>query len=1021
MKLSPTPEQRDIIEYPLLPLRVTAGAGTGKTTTMAMRLASKVRAGAVAAERTLGITFTNKAAEELADGVRRELTVESESEPEVEVVTYHGFAFGLVREFGPLVGFSQSVRVVTPGYVRQLLRDALGAAPRRHLDLTAPRPIIDRLLSLSSTLGDHLLDPGAIADVGTDDLRPTRREISEVLKAFVVRKGKLGVVDFGELVTAAHRMVAEHPEIAARIRSRYDLVLLDEYQDTNPGQRELLLALFGDGFPVTAVGDSDQTIYEWRGASPENFAAFPDHFRDADGSVAKSLALSTSWRSGQLIVDVANEIRSHISKRSPLTELLARDDAPLGVVRTHWLHSATTEAAWIADEVVRLHDEDGHAWKDIALLFRKYRQMAVIHAALVKAGIPVEIASFGGLLEVPEVADLLAWLRILAKPDNGPALARILLGSRYRLGLGDLAPLTRWVEGRRKASTEVSARWSLLEAVDDIEEVEGLDGESRRRLETFRGDYRHLLTIAQGANIAELCRRIFDRTGAWSEIDALPDAARVSTRLNTYRFLDLAENWSPLEGRPTLDAFLDHLRVLADDASAEELDTAQVSGENAVVLLTVHRAKGLEWPIVFLPALASGTFPSSVVSYSDPVSDADVLPYELRLDQDALPNLDGDRGERRTALRLIHTDGEWRTAYVAVTRAAQELVATGAWWYTRSRPKQRSRLFEAIDRLAERAPNRSNQPGDPPRTLRPHIECGPGPDPHFSGGSIAFLRASVSDPALPMQMAEDAGIGSQYDAAVDQMCIMLSGLPPPLESPPVVEPFRTSVTGLVTYATCPLRFRWEHIDRLPRKPSPAARRGTQLHRQIELHHRGTVAFDEVTPDFYDDVAATDETPPETTFDRFNESRFAATRPILIEAPFELRIRDGTLRGRIDAVYEAANGEWEIVDFKSGRIRNDPARIVQLEAYAVAAEEAGLDGRPPPTSTTVTFAYFGGSQTEEISEAVDQAWMERARTHLTDLMRGADDGPYDPEPGDICRFCDFARFCEAGAGWLEEHS
>ena len=118
MKLSPTPEQRDIIEYPLLPLRVTAGAGTGKTTTMAMRLASKVRAGAVAAERTLGITFTNKAAEELADGVRRELTVESESEPEVEVVTYHGFAFGLVREFGPLVGFSQSVRVVTPGYVR---------------------------------------------------------------------------------------------------------------------------------------------------------------------------------------------------------------------------------------------------------------------------------------------------------------------------------------------------------------------------------------------------------------------------------------------------------------------------------------------------------------------------------------------------------------------------------------------------------------------------------------------------------------------------------------------------------------------------------------------------------------------------------------------------------------------------------------------------------------------------------------------------------------------------------------
>ncbi len=1020
MRLTPTPEQRAIIEYPLLPLRVTAGAGTGKTTTMAMRLAEKVRSGAVMAERTLGITFTNKAAEELAEGVRRELGSEGDLGHEVEVATYHGFAFGLVREFGPFVGISRSVRVVTPGYVRQLLRDALGAAPREHLDLTKAGPVVDRLLSFSSELGDHLLEPEAIAGVGIADLQPTRQEISEVLRAFTKRKGELGVLDYSALITTAHRIVTTHPEIAARVRSRYDLVLLDEYQDTNPGQRELLLAIFGDGFPVTAVGDSDQTIYQWRGASPENFEAFPDHFRDSSGSVATSLALSMSWRSGRRIVDVANEVRSFISKPSPLPRLLARDEARLGSVRTHWLHSAIAEASWIANEVLRLHEEDGRAWKEISLLFRKHRQMATIHDALVGAGIPVEIASLGGLLQVPEVADLHAWLRILGRPDDAPALARILLGSRFRLGLGDLAPLTGWVQKRSRTSDEASVGWAILEAVDAIDTVEELRDETRRRLEGFRSEYRDLLAIAQGVNLVELCRRILDRTGAWPEIDALPDAARVSARLNTYRFLDLAEDWSPLEGGPSLDAFLDHLDVLADDASAEDLDTARVSGEDAVALLTVHRAKGLEWPVVILPALASGTFPSSIMRYADPLSEADVLPYELRIDRDTLPNLDGDRDDRRASLKAAHADGEWRTAYVAVTRAAQELIATGAWWYSQSRPKQRSDLFEAIDGLAEHAPGRSDEPGVPPETLRLGFKRGPGPDPHFSDGPVAFLGSAVSDPDLPTRFAADARIESQYDAAVDQLRIRLEGLPPPLESPGPEDRFRTSVTGLVTYATCPLRFRWEHIDRLPRRPSTAARRGVELHRRIELHHRGTVAFDEATPDFYDDIVAAGETPSESAFDRFSGSRFAASRPILIEAPFELRVDEAALSGRIDAVYETTYGEWEIVDFKSGRLRHDPARRVQLEAYAIAAEEAGLDGRPPPTSTTVTFAYFGGDQAEELSERVDQTWMETARQHLSDLMRGADNGPYDPDPGDVCRFCDFSRFCETGTEWIEEH-
>lgn len=1019
MSMHPTPEQLRIIQFPNQPLRVTAGAGTGKTTTMAMRLAAQARTPDVAIERTLGITFTNKAAQELAESVRTQIGDASLPGHEVEVTTYHGFAFGIVREFGALVGIPRTVRIATPGYVRQMLRDALGAESRRELDLTKAGTIVDRLLSLASSLGDHLADASEFASSGVPELSSKRTEIGEVLGAFAARKLELGIVDYADLVTIAHRIVADHPDVAERIRGRYDIVLLDEYQDTNPAQRQLLLGLFGEGFGVTAVGDSDQTIYEWRGASPQNFEQFPQHFRASTGDEATSLALSTSWRSGRAIVAVANAVRDRLSIPGPLPALLARDDAPSGQVRTHWLRSAVAEASWIASEVVRLHEEDGRAWSDIALLFRKHRQMATIRDALVAAGVPVEVASLGGLLDVPEVGDLHAWLRLLGRPDDAPAVVRILTGSRYRLGLGDIRPLSDWIRAQRGSDDEASIGWALLEAIDELEGVDGLRDEAQRRLGAFRTEYRALLEVAQGVSLVELCRRILDRTSAWAEIDALSGPARTSARLNTYRFLDLAEDWSPIDRAPSLDAFLEHLDALRDETTAQELDTARVSGEDAVAMLTVHRAKGLEWPVVVLPALAAATFPSRVIRFEDPLEDPYVLPHELRLDHSHLPELDADRKVRREQLRAAHDDAEWRTAYVAVTRAADELIATGAWWYTESRPKQRSALFETIDTLGSAEPGRSDEPGDAPESLRLRADLDPAPDPHFTDGPISALQRAIADPAVARLLARDHGIEAQYDAAVDQLRIELEGLPTPPDAIPADDRFRTSVTGLVTYATCPLRFRWEHIDRLPRRPSVAARRGTELHRRIELHNRGSVAFDEATPSFYDAIDHSDAAPSESAFDRFKASRFATANPMLVESPFELAVGDARLSGRIDAVYEVAAGEWEIVDYKSGRIRHDPARRVQLQAYAVAADEAGLRPGEPPTATTVTFAYFGGDEVAEDSEVVDDEWLTEARSHLSVLMEGAASGPYEPTPGDGCRTCDFARFCDVGREWLEQ--
>src|SRR3990170_8974476 len=479
---SPSPEQWAVIEYPLEPLRVAAGAGSGKTGTMAMRLAHFVTSGKIEPEQALGITFTNKAAGELADRVRGTIPEAAAEGREVEITTYHGFAHSLLSEFGPLVGVPRGVRIVTPGYTRQLIRDAIGRAARPELDLTQPGKVVDRVARLASSLGDHLRRARDLVDLGEDAVARERTALAQVLDEYERRKAELGVVDFADLVTLAHRLVIEQEGLADRVRDRYRIVLLDEYQDTNPGQRELLRTIFGAGFPVTAVGDTDQTIYEWRGASPRNFESFPTHFPRSDGEPAESKSLSVSWRNDVAVVGVANAVRARLAVPGPLPALAHRPGAGPGRIVSHWDHSSSGEARWLAAEV-EAHHEDGTPWREIAVLFRKHRQMAAIRDALVDRGIPVEVASLGGLLEVPEVVDLHAWLRILGRPDDAVALSRLLTGSTYRLGLGDLAPLSGWVRKRNRVEPddETAIGGALLEAVDELEHVAGLNTAARGR------------------------------------------------------------------------------------------------------------------------------------------------------------------------------------------------------------------------------------------------------------------------------------------------------------------------------------------------------------------------------------------------------------------------------------------------------------------------------------------------------------------------------------------------------------
>ena len=1015
-----TPEQVAIVGHPLEPLRVAAGAGTGKTATVTDRLVGLIDSG-ISPEATLGITFTNKAAEELADRLRAALPEYTREGREVEVTTYHGFAFELLQEFGALVGVERGVKVIGPGYVRQLLFEGLSEGRYEHLDLAAAPQRVAEAATLAGQLGDNLRLPSdLLAEKWADDGPPwpQRRELASIIERYNKLKMSLGVLDYADLIRFSYELAANHPIVASRVRDRYRTVVLDEYQDTAPAQRELLRLLFSGGFPLTAVGDSDQTIYEWRGASQQNFDAFPDHFKRDNGSPAQTLPLTINHRSGRRILDVAHLVRSQIHDPGSFIRLEPDRAAPDGSVEARWFRTAVDEAAWIADELVRLHVEQGIAWADMAVLFRKNRQIALVRDACGLAGVPVEVASLGGLLDVPEVADLLAWLRLLHHRDDTVSLARILFGSAYRLGLGDLAPLVRWARGEQLWEDDDGPSWPLLEAIDRLEEVGGLRNDTRLRLTEFRALYRSLLTQAQGVSLVELCHRILDAFDAWAEVEAMEASAAVTARLNLYRFLDFAQEWSPLDGRPSLEAFLGYLELLRDDPSADELDMARLGGADAVALLTIHRAKGLEWDTVFVPAVVDGTFPARSLGHDNPMEYARYLPFELRLDAITLPDLERPKPERDAALRARHLEGEWRTAYVAVTRAGQRLHLTGAFWYGGTRPKKPSQLYDlALTSLTVDQIILAQEPGAQPDRLS-LADASVGPDPLFVDGWQHALRSTVADPEWAANLA--AAVDT-YDDAVDQLRMMVNGLPDDIEPTPETAQTTLSVTGLVTLAQCPLRYYWSEVDRLPRRPSPALRHGIEVHRKIELHNRGAISFDDLNDDLYDAPIETDGEPAAIrtdTFDTFLSSRFADMTPRFIETPIDLKLGSARIRGRIDAVYENEDGSWEIVDYKSGRSRTDSTTFVQLEAYAIAARE-GAVAPQHPADLKVTFLYLGGAEPEEISVSADEDWLESSASHLHALTEQAAGTEFPATPSAACRHCDFTRFCDAGKAYLAD--
>ena len=1028
-----TDEQLAAVTAPLRPGLIVAGAGSGKTSVMAARVVWLVAGGQLAAEQVLGLTFTNKAAGELATRIRTTLARAGlpvrggDDAGEPVVSTYHAFAGRLVREHGLRLGIEPRSRLLADATRYQLAARVL----RRHrgpvVSLTRPmNMLVGELVALDAELSEHLVSPEELlawdtawmahVDAAGQEMAARkghtthcqtlrkysgaarqRAELAELVMAYRTAKRDLDAIDFGDQVALAARLAETAPEVGELERAAAGVVLLDEYQDTSVAQRRMLAGLFGGGHPVTAVGDPCQAIYGWRGASVANLDGFPTHFPLLSGEPAPTFSLSVNQRSGGRLLELANTVAASLRGKHAVVELAAPPaKAALGRVVAALHESWAQEVEWVADQVLLASTTT--PWREIAVLVRARRDFGQVHGALLARGIPVEVVGLGGLLALPEVADVVATLEVIEEPTANAALLRLLTGPRWRLGVRDLAQLGRrgkelLVSGVRDPHLDEESPPEVDEtdlAVDDTaleEAVAGIDpcdvvslsdvlerpghrGWSLpgiQRITAVAAELRDLRTH-RDEPLLDLVHRVIEVSGLDVELAASPAAVGARRQEVLSAFLDVVADFHDLDGESSLTSFLSFLR--AADEHERGLDSVSPTGSEAVQLLTAHRAKGLEWDVVVCPDLTKGVFPADTLK-GRWTTTAAVLPGPLRGDAPDQPGLDVALDKAAVssydeACRAHVEREERRLAYVAFTRARHLLIGSGHWWGpTQKKPRGPSVFLRELKEHAEAGhgdvPLWCEQPVEESNPLlletaefvwpAPYLE-GPFEARSTAAGQVREdLAVLASGGALP----EDGALSSHERGELDRLDREAALL---LEEErtarnavrEVLLPSTLSASQLMRLREDPGTFARELARPLPRPPAPAARRGTRFHAWVEtlFDERPLLDPDEL-PGAEDEELGTDEDLVALQ-EAFLASEWAARRPFAVEAPFALPLGGRVVRGRIDAVYDLGEGRWQVVDWKTGRESADP---VQLAVYRLAwARLVGVE----PSAVAASFLY-----------------------------------------------------------------
>ena len=773
---TPTPEQVCVVEAPRRPLLVVAGAGSGKTETMSMRvLWLLANHPDLTPSSILGLTFTRKAAGELGERLRERIRLLSREMPQLRerldedpvALTYNSFAERIVSEHGMRIGIDPDFSMLSEAGAIDLMTQILESWPTDLDDELTPAGVVGQVLHLAGEIAEH----GYTVERAREVLEEFGRELEQVgrgnkesrkaidvnsrriaflgpIAAYQQRKREMGVLDFSDQLVLATRIVREAPAVRESLREEFRAVLLDEFQDTSVIQMDLLSMLFAD-HAVTAVGDPNQAIYGWRGASASSLESFLDRFQTGAPDEGQTLTLSTAWRNDVSILDAANRVaaplrevpsfqvgKQQLKAQSPV--LVPRGGAGPGSVDIAFTQDYDEALGAMVDFVQRVRSQpvtDGKR-RSVAVLSRQRRDFPFIDDALREAGIPTEIVGLGGLLDQPAVQDVRAALELAYDVEASPWLARLLAG--IDLGAADLMALGDWARYLARQEGVNPHQAVLLDAVDFPPKPGWADkghpaiSEEAVRRVRLLGERLRQVREGVGRSITEQVERAILIMGTLD--DVIADPLSMGGRAALDEFITVAAAYEQETPGASLGSFLAYL----DMAEKREDGLDAPLGEpdpNAVQILTVHGSKGLEWDGVVVFALADGSFPlhkSKSRSWTDDppankawVTDAGSLPHPLRGDRADLPPFEFDvEGAKNPSTAFKKwLDGEYgvslgehaereerRLAYVAMTRARSAQLLVGSWTsgFNKKVTHPSRYLMDASAQIFEHAPGASS-------------------------------------------------------------------------------------------------------------------------------------------------------------------------------------------------------------------------------------------------------------------------------------------------------------------------
>ncbi len=595
------PDQLDAVVHNSGPLLVVAGAGSGKTRVLTHRIAHLIDAEGVHPQRILAITFTNKAAGEMKERVANLVGPVAKR---MWVSTFHAACVRILRAHADLLGYPRSFSIYDQADAQRLTGYVI-----RDLALDSKRFTPRGVHNVISKWKNELVFPD---DALVTSSTPMDRKHAEIYRDYQARLLKAGAMDFDDLLTNVVLLFRQHPDVLNQYQERFLHILIDEYQDTNTAQNQIVLMLGALHQNVTVVGDQDQSVYRFRGADFRNILQFEDAFPDVT-----TIVLNQNYRSTQIILDAANSVIANnpTRKAKTLWSELGRGE---GITRYH-ADDEGDEAMWVARTAQELHDNQAANWKEIAVFYRTNAQSRVVEEALMRYGVPYKVVGGTRFYDRREIKDAMAYLRSVANPADEVSIKRVLNVPKRGVGDTSIAKLDTWAR---------ETGGGFMDAMLHAEDA-GLGGAAARGVTAFVEMLDSLAHMLDGSP-ADVLQAALNRSGYMAELEAESSVEAAGRLENIGELIGSAREFT------RVDEFMEQVSLVAD---TDELDD-----DNRLVMMTLHAAKGLEFPYVFLVGMEEGIFPH-VRAQSDP----DELEEERRL------------------------------AYVGITRAQQKLHVSHAW------------------------------------------------------------------------------------------------------------------------------------------------------------------------------------------------------------------------------------------------------------------------------------------------------------------------------------------------------